>query len=145
MLPNEILRLQARIAELETDNAELRRRLAGRPEDAGARAEAALWESEANWRSLIDSVPDFLMLVDPDGTIRWLNRAAPGRRPEELVGVNVLRFTTPQTRPVVEQSFRTALETGRTVDFTAEIILEGEHGWYFGRVTPLRDPKAPGR
>jgi PAS domain S-box-containing protein len=85
------------------------------------------------------------MLLDPDGTIRWLNRAAPGRRPEELVGVNVLPFATPQTRPVVEQAFRTALETGRTVDFTAEIILDGERVWYFGRVTPLRDPKAPGR
>jgi PAS domain S-box-containing protein len=145
MLPNDPQRLQARIAELEADNAELRRRLAGRPEDGGVRAEAALWESEANWRSLIDSIPDFLMLVDPDGTIRWLNRAAPDRRPEELVGANVLPFFTPQTRPVVEQSFRTALETGRTVDLTCETVVEGEHIWYFGRVTPLRDPKAPGR
>jgi len=145
MLSNEVDRLRARVAELEAENAELRRRLAGRPADGGEHAEDALWESEANWRSLVDSIPDFLMLLDPDGTIRWLNRAAPGRRPEELVGINVLPFATPQTRPVVEQAFRTALETGRTVDFTAEIILEGERVWYFGRVKPLRDPKAPGR
>src|SRR5262249_51218163 len=90
MLSNEVDRLRARVAELEAENAELRRRLAGRPADGGEHAEDALWESEANWRSLVDSIPDFLMLLDPDGTIRWLNRAAPGRRPEELVGINVL-------------------------------------------------------
>jgi PAS domain S-box-containing protein len=145
MFPDEAQRLQARLAELEAENADLRRRLAGRPGDGAQHADAVLWESQANWRSLVESIPDFLMLLDPDGTIRWLNRAAPGHRPEDMVGVNVLPSATPETRPVVEQAFRTALETGRAVDFTCEVVVEGQHVWYFGRVTPLRDPKAPGR
>jgi PAS domain S-box-containing protein len=144
MSPDDAARLQTRLAELEAENAEMRKRLPGRPDEA-ARAEATLWESEANWRSLVETLTDFMMILDADGTIRWLNRVAPGRRVEDLIGINVLPFATLQTRPVVEGAFRSALETGRTVDFKCEIVVEGQHVWHYGRVTPLLDPKAPGR
>jgi PAS domain S-box-containing protein len=145
MLPEQTHGLQARIAELEAENSELRRRLADPAMDPGAPAEATLRESEANWRSLVESIPEFLMLLDPNGVIRWINRAAPAHRPEELIGLNVLQFATPDTRPIVEQAFRTALETGQTVDYVCESEVEGERVCYHGRTTLLTDARTPGQ
>ncbi len=145
MLPEELQSLQARLVELEAENIDLRRRLAGSSEDAAAPAEATLRQSEANWRSLVENVPDYLMILDPDGTIRWINRVAPPGRPEDLVGRNVLEYATAATRPVVEQAFRTSLETRRIVDFTCETNVADQRIWYLGRVTALADAQTPGR
>jgi PAS domain S-box-containing protein len=145
MLPEKPAGLQARIAELEAENTELRRRLADPAQDSAAHVEATLRESEANWRLLVESIPEFLMLLDPDGVIRWINYPAPTFRREELIGVNVLDFATPETRPVVEQAFRTAQDTGQTVDYVCAADVKGQRIRYHGRTKVLTEARTPGQ
>ena len=55
-------------------------------------AEAALRESELRWRSIVDTVPDAIILIDAHGTVQSFSPAAErlfGYAPEEVIGQNV--------------------------------------------------------
>nr|MBC8333503.1 GAF domain-containing protein [Anaerolineae bacterium] len=59
------------------------------------RAEKALQESEDHYRSLVDTAPNAILVVDDRGTIQRINRVATeifGYQPEELIGQPVEVF-----------------------------------------------------
>ncbi len=66
-----------------------------------SQAEAALRESEERWRSLVESVPDG-MVVQSDGIVRFANQAMARlvgvADPGELVGTSVLDLVAPEDR-----------------------------------------------
>ncbi|HEY1434448.1 MAG TPA: PAS domain S-box protein [Thermoanaerobaculia bacterium] len=72
------------------------------------RAVDALRESEEYFRSLIDNAADVIMIVDPDGTIRFgspsLERLL-GYRPQELVAEPVFDAIHPEDVEVVRRMF----------------------------------------
>jgi len=56
------------------------------------------------WRAVADSVPDMLLLVDPAGTLLYVNRPPEGTRREELLGRNALDFVPTESRDELQQS-----------------------------------------
>jgi PAS domain S-box-containing protein len=66
------------------------------------RAEDALRESEAKFRSLVENALEGILILDPQGNIRFANRAAAGTvgvdDPLSLVGRNVMDFIAPVSR-----------------------------------------------
>jgi PAS domain S-box-containing protein len=103
------------------------------------RSQEELRDSEARWRSLIESHPDQVMIFDRDGTIRFINRLVPGARAEDVIGRDAFEFVLPEHR-----------ERGRTVvhqvwDGGAPADLEvpahtptGQLRWYYLRLAAIR-------
>jgi len=76
--------VEERTAELKKANQQLEREIAER-----VQAEEALHESETRYRALIEKAADSIIIVDGNGTVRFVNPAAEslfGRQAEELLG-----------------------------------------------------------
>jgi two-component system cell cycle sensor histidine kinase/response regulator CckA len=72
-------------------------------------AEEALKESEALWRTLTESSPDFVMLVDLEGRIRVANRTISELTIEAIIGTCHLDFLTGDSRAAAEACFAQVL------------------------------------
>ncbi|MBD1864409.1 MULTISPECIES: PAS domain S-box protein [Trichocoleus] len=72
-------------------------------------AEAALAQSEAKWRSLIQNSSDIIAILEADGTVRYQSPAVErimGHSPQELVGRNALELIHPEDVEHVAQAFQ---------------------------------------
>ena len=94
------------------------------------RSEAALRESEANYRSLVELSPDGI-IVHRGGKIIFANPAAlrlvHARKPEELLEKSALDFVHPDQRSLVAQRIRDMSEAGLIAPVMEEkfICLDG--------------------
>jgi PAS domain S-box-containing protein len=59
---------------------------------------AALRESEARWRDLVQHLPDFVVIVDAQGKIITTNRVEPGEKLEDVIDSSVYDFVAPESR-----------------------------------------------
>ncbi|WP_341529050.1 EAL domain-containing protein [Nostoc sp. UHCC 0302] len=81
--------------------------------------EAALRESEAKFRSLIQNSSDIIGIFEPDGTIRYESPSIErilGYKPEELIGKNAFEFIHPEDIPKSSNIFNYLIQNlGSTV------------------------------
>jgi PAS domain S-box-containing protein len=99
------------------------------------RAEEAVRQAEARFRSLAEDAPVGILETDPDGTVRYANRAAAaivGTTPEELLGRTWREFVHPEDRERMREEHRTAITWGRVR--TTEYRFVGVDG----RVTQVK-------
>ena len=92
---------------LQQLNQELERRVRQRT--------LALEKSERRFRSLFESAPDFLYILDAEGTIEQANSTAiekSGYTEAELIGHCLGEFFTPDSRQMSRQQFATLMKTG---------------------------------
>jgi two-component system, sensor histidine kinase and response regulator len=83
---------------LDDQNLLLRREICDREQ-----AEAELRHSEAKLRSLLENAPSYIAMLDPAGTIQFLNRALPSAAVQDLIGVN-LQTLLLSDQPVLEKA-----------------------------------------
>ena len=106
-------------------------------------AEAALRQSEADFRVLIDNLPELAWTAQPDGEIDFYNRrwyAYTGTDLEEMQGWGWEKVHDPAVLPEVRRRWARSIETGEL--FEMEFPLRGADGvyrWFLTRVTPLLD------
>ena len=81
-LIRELEELRARVSELE----------AIEPDRSESKTDDALKESEAKWRSLVESAPDLVIMFDAQGKILFINRTVEGFVVEETIGKSVFDF-----------------------------------------------------
>jgi PAS domain S-box-containing protein len=87
-------RVRARTAELTDANWRLKQQI-----DERRQIEAALAESEKNYRQLVQSVNSIILRLDPQGNVRFINEFARkffGYPETEIVGRNVIGTIVPQ-------------------------------------------------
>jgi PAS domain S-box-containing protein len=94
---------------------------------ARKRAEAALRESEAKYRDLVDEVNDGFYMSDLDGVLTFVNRALARvlgfDHPEALVGRNFLEFVPPAKVSELTERYQAAMATGTGTELiTTEIV-----------------------
>ncbi|HEY5999362.1 MAG TPA: PAS domain S-box protein, partial [bacterium] len=80
------------------------------------RAEEALRESEARWRSLVTQAPATILELDRDGTVLYLNRSLTGRPAAAIIGRDIFDFVG-EAAAVGRVKLAEAFATGRTVHF----------------------------
>ena len=102
------------------------------------RAEDALRESEAKWRSLVENAPDIIFTVDRDGKILFMNRA-----PKDLGGAELQRMTVydcvaPEHHELTRRSLEHVFRTGESVSY--EVVGRGHRdtlSWYSTHLGPV--------
>ena len=106
-------------------------------------AEAALRQSEVQFRTLIDNLPELAWTAGPDGEIDFYNSrwyAYTGATFAEMKGWGWEKVHDPAVLPLVAARWQRSIDTGEP--FEMEFPLRGADGvyrWFLTRITPLRD------
>jgi diguanylate cyclase (GGDEF)-like protein/PAS domain S-box-containing protein len=103
------------------------------------RAEQALRESEAMWRSITQNSPDHIMLLDTEGKILFINHTVPGLTREQAIGTSVYDHVSADQSVIMSDCFQRVMTTGRADEF--EVVYEGPDGpiYFSSRVGPVMD------
>jgi PAS domain S-box-containing protein len=107
------------------------------------KAEEALRESETQFRTLADSIPNLAWWANADGYITWYNRRwyeYTGTTPEEMEGWGWQSVHDPEVLPRVLERWKASIDTGEPFDM--EFPLRGADGIFrpfLTRVMPLKD------
>lgn len=114
-------RVARRTAELEKSAAELER-------------------SEERWRSLINTAPDLILTIGPDGTIQYINQVGDGGTPNDVIGSCAYDYIAPEYRQTMVDAVETVMTTGEIVNIEiVGIAPDGQGEWYQSRIGPFRE------
>nr|WP_255216125.1 AAA family ATPase [Pseudenhygromyxa sp. WMMC2535] len=99
----------------------------------------ALRGSEVRWRSLVEGLPDVVMLVDPSGRVEFVNQDSAGARGEDAEGGRVLEDLVHRedADALHEQLGRAMRELGQTELELRARLRGGELRWYALRLAPI--------
>jgi len=102
-------------------------------------AEERLRESEENWRSLTENAALVILMVQRDGTIKFLNRIIGKFTPGNVVGTKVWEYVPSGYRSIVRKAIEHVFETGSPISY--EILGDGPEGpdsaWYMTQLSPI--------
>jgi two-component system cell cycle sensor histidine kinase/response regulator CckA len=101
--------------------------------------QARLRKSEEKHRSLAENALDFIMIVDRDGVISFINRVVPGYTIDETIGMSIYDCVSAEHHDRVKQCVEKVFETGESG--TYEINGRGPHGitrWFSTLVWPVK-------
>jgi PAS domain S-box-containing protein len=91
-------------------------------------------------RKVLESIPEFVLMVDRDGLIRYINRVEPGYVLEEVIGMRAEEVMLPGSRESFRQAFGSVLSGGQDVEYEGEVSLpDGTGAWYRTQMSPYRD------
>src|SRR5215469_8080140 len=127
--------LYRKTQQLEKFNRELEQRIAERTEE--------LRESESQFRSLANSIPQLAWMADPAGNRTWFNQRwydFTGTTFEDVMGWGWTRQHHPEQMPRVLSSIKHSWSTGEPWEDTS--LLKGKDGtyrWFLSRALPIRD------
>lgn len=97
-------------------------------------------DTEGRWLSVAATAADFLLLVDTDGIIRFVNRTLADLSFHQVVGTHVAGWAQPEHRELFARALAESLTTESVV--VVENLgtgLAGEPTWYQTRIGPWRE------
>ncbi|TLU99631.1 PAS domain S-box protein [Dyadobacter luticola] len=109
-------------------------------------AELALKTSEGKFRTLADSMPQFVWTGDTEGHLNYFNQSVydySGLSSEKIHGEGWLQIIHPDDRPEHRRLWHHSVENG--VDFLVEHRLrrfDGEYRWHLSRAIPQKNADA---
>jgi PAS domain S-box-containing protein len=130
-------RVRDRTAQLEASNRLLEAEVEHRKQ-----VEAKLRESEAQYRTLVESAGESIIQVDGEGRFLFLNRTAGqflGSKPEDYIGKTVRDVFPPEAAQRQLRNVRTVMETGRSVTAEVPVSFHDRTRWFSATFEPLTD------
>ena len=102
------------------------------------RAQQAVRDSEANWRSLVESVPDIISTLDLDYRLQFVNRlpATLELKPEDIVGKSVFDFLPEEHHQRIKEACAKVIETGEPATYEVQGLISGY--WYASCIGPIQ-------
>jgi PAS domain S-box-containing protein len=101
--------------------------------------EKALRESETNWRSLIETSPDHILMLDTDLNIQFANYASPGLTKEQLIGTPLYTYVDEERQDEVKAILEGVLKSGIAAQYeTVYHSPDGSDIYYETYVTASR-------
>jgi PAS domain S-box-containing protein len=107
-------------------------------EEAKTRLLERVQASESMFRSIAENAPNFIIELDREGQILFLNRVYPHLRKEELLGSRLQDWTREEYRGIMSAAIARVFETGESQSFEAQ--GEGPDNtlaWYSSRLGPV--------
>jgi formate hydrogenlyase transcriptional activator len=108
-------------------------------------AEAALRKSEEELRTIIETIPAFVVSALPDGSVDFLSQSLldyTGFSREQLLGWGWKDFVHPEDAGRAVDKWRVALAGGEPLEVEVRRRrADGKYRWYLVRQVPLRDDK----
>ena len=102
------------------------------------RAEEALQESQAKWRSITENSPDQIMMLDKDTNILFINRTVSDLTKEEVVGKSVYNFVPSVFHRRARECFENVLRSGKPGSYEIEkSTKDGETQYFSVSVGPV--------
>ncbi len=108
-------------------------------------AEAALRKSERELRTIIETIPAFVVSALPDGSVDFLSQSLldyTGLSREQWLGWGWRDIAHPEDADRAVNKWRVALAGGEPLEVEVRYRrADGKYRWYLGRQVPLRDDK----
>ena len=105
--------------------------------------DSALQESERQFRSLADSIPQLAWMGDSDGNLFWYNHrwyVYTGTTPEQMAGWGWQSVHDPELLPSVLEKWRASLATGQAFEMTFPLrAADGTFRQFLTLAMPVRD------
>jgi PAS domain S-box-containing protein len=96
--------------------------------------EESLRRSEAELRCLFDNIPDLVLLIDREGTIKFANRPSPGASIHQMLGAKGFTFIAPEFQEVCRDALAMAMASQRP----QEVEMQDVFGhWWDCRLVPM--------
>ncbi len=104
-------------------------------------ADQALRDSEAKWRSLVESAPDIISTIDIDYTMQFINRIPSGVdiTVDDVIGKSIFDFLTAEHHDGFRKACQKVIETGEVAGY--EIQGKLSKNWYSSWVGPITRDK----
>ncbi len=97
-------------------------------------------QNEEKWRSLIKFAPDYVLHVDLDGNIQYINRTPNETSISEMMGRNIYGLITPNERNDLKKIFAQVYETkniGRFESLFYNYVTKARTTWLNIRIAPM--------
>ena len=103
-------------------------------------AEEALRESEEKWRSLVENAPGFIINVNRDGIIQFINRGVPGISAKEATGQSIYKYIGPEYQNIARETIKGVFKTGKPSSYIVKGIGPDAHqiSWYQTQIGPIK-------
>lgn len=99
---------------------------------------------KAGLESILGTIPEFVIVVDLGGRIRYINRAESGYDTEDLIGQRASDMVPASSDDRFDAALEALLETGEIQEYDALVSLpDGFTAWYRTRMLPLGDGATP--
>lgn len=98
-----------------------------------------LVQSQARWKSVVEDAPDYILLVDRQGTVIYINRTVSPLQKSDVEGKTLFEFVPAEYHSRIRNALSSIFETGQAVN--NELIALGPHGsetWYSNRIGAVK-------
>jgi PAS domain S-box-containing protein len=103
-----------------------------------AQTNRALDQTQQRWRSLVENAPDYIIEIDRDYNVRFVNRVNPGITVDDIIGNSVFVFVPPDDRDEVRSLMNHVFKTGEIRSYeTIGVTSRGESGWFSTLASPI--------
>ncbi|MBF0117661.1 MAG: PAS domain S-box protein [Desulfobacterales bacterium] len=100
--------------------------------------EKALKESEIKLRAITENSPDYIMTIDEEGKILYINKPIPDDiSREEMIGASVYKFAAVQFRPMMKKCFKNVFATGKPDKYEIEYQSINKNRLFESLVSPV--------
>jgi two-component system cell cycle sensor histidine kinase/response regulator CckA len=90
------------------------------------------------FRTLADALSDNLILLDPDGRVRYINHTVPDLSVARVLGTSVYDYVPDEYREVMRRCHARVLQTGQPDRYETVYVSDtGESSFWESRVSPL--------
>ena len=89
-------------------------------------------------RLVMENSLDFIMLLDPDGTVRYINRTVSDLTVDEVVGTRIYDYLEDSQAAKARACLEKVLETGEPGCFEVQRTVADEVGYFASRAAPVR-------
>jgi PAS domain S-box-containing protein len=93
---------------------------------------------QERWHSFAENTPVFVLIVDRDGKLLFLNRAAAGHTVEESLGRTIWEFIDPDYHDTARKTIERVFDMGESGSYEAPIESKDSTVWYMTHVGSIK-------
>jgi len=103
------------------------------------RAEHEILVSRSQWQSLVEHAPDFILNVDREGKVRFINRIAAGVDLDQVIGSRLGADATPEDQGKIRRALEDCITRGESSEYEVSALrADGNLRWYSSVLGPVR-------